>query len=59
MTAPVKSLNLTSKTTIPQIGFGTWQLTDPAICETAVKTALDTGYRHIDTAQVYGNEAFV
>ncbi|MDB5179180.1 MAG: Aldo/keto reductase, partial [Patescibacteria group bacterium] len=42
-----------------QIGFGTWQLTDPAICETAVKTALDTGYRHIDTAQVYGNEAFV
>ncbi|UJQ93623.1 2,5-didehydrogluconate reductase DkgB [Mariluticola halotolerans] len=43
---------------IPQIGFGTWKLTGND-CITAVETALETGYRHIDTAQVYGNEAEV
>lgn len=41
---------------LPAIGLGTWQNTDPDICVTSVKTALETGYRHIDTAQFYGNE---
>ena len=40
---------------IPKIGFGTWQLTGDD-CINAVKTALATGYRHIDTAEIYQNE---
>lgn len=43
---------------VPALGLGTWQLTGQD-CTTAVETALDVGYRHIDTAQVYGNEAEV
>jgi diketogulonate reductase-like aldo/keto reductase len=43
---------------IPAIGFGTLTLKD-AVCINAVKTALDVGYRHIDTAERYGNEAEV
>ncbi len=39
----------------PKLGFGTW-LMKGAQCVRAVKTALDIGYRHIDTAQIYGNE---
>lgn len=43
---------------IPAIGFGTWPLKGEE-CEMAVRTALDAGYRHIDTAAMYGNEAEV
>ncbi len=43
---------------IPKLGFGTWQLTGRA-CEVAVRDALELGYRHIDTARMYGNEAEV
>jgi 2,5-diketo-D-gluconate reductase B len=43
---------------IPKLGFGTWQITGRA-CETAVCDALELGYRHIDTARMYGNEAQV
>ncbi len=42
----------------PALGFGTWRL-DGGACVDAVKMALDMGYHHIDTAQVYGNEAEV
>ena len=41
---------------IPKVGFGTWQSPDGEVAYEAVKTALVTGYRHIDTAQAYGNE---
>jgi len=41
------------------IGFGTWQNDDPEQCAESVKTALEVGYRHIDTAQGYDNEAAV
>jgi 2,5-diketo-D-gluconate reductase B len=44
---------------LPEIGLGTWQNTDPETCTQTVQTALETGYRHIDTAQYYGNEAAV
>jgi diketogulonate reductase-like aldo/keto reductase len=44
---------------IPLLGLGVWQVPDGAECERAVRAALETGYRHIDTAQAYGNEASV
>ncbi|AFK20316.1 aldo/keto reductase [Haloferax mediterranei ATCC 33500] len=43
----------------PQLGFGTYKLEDRDECVEAVTTALDVGYRHIDTAQMYDNEEFV
>lgn len=45
----------TQDATIPALGFGTWQLQGET-GRTAVKNALETGYRHIDTAQMYNNE---
>ena len=45
----------TSGATIPALGFGTYELTGSA-CKAAISTALETGYRHIDTAQIYANE---
>ena len=44
---------------MPMLGLGTWENTDPEACVNAVATALDAGYRHIDTAQAYGNEEHV
>ncbi|WP_425604206.1 aldo/keto reductase [Halobellus salinisoli] len=43
---------------VPKVGLGTWQLTGESCYET-VSTALELGYRHVDTAQMYGNEAEV
>jgi 2,5-diketo-D-gluconate reductase A len=40
---------------MPLVGLGTWQMTG-ARCQTAVRTALEVGYRHIDTAAIYRNE---
>jgi diketogulonate reductase-like aldo/keto reductase len=44
---------------IPQLGLGVWQTRAGATCEAAVLTALEAGYRHIDTASMYGNEESV
>lgn len=44
---------------IPVIGFGTWQIKNPEIAYNSVKHALEAGYRHIDTASIYGNEESV
>jgi methylglyoxal/glyoxal reductase len=44
---------------IPQLGLGVFQLEDAAVCERAVGAALACGYRHIDTAAIYGNEEAV
>ena len=44
---------------IPQLGLGVWQTRAGAACETAVQAALEAGYRHIDTAAMYGNEESV
>ncbi|MFB6092254.1 MAG: aldo/keto reductase [Haloquadratum sp.] len=43
---------------VPKVGLGTWQLTGET-CYEAVSTALELGYRHVDTAQLYGNETEV
>src|SRR3954447_20200803 len=44
---------------IPVLGLGLWQVPDGRHCVSAVLWALELGYRHIDTAQAYGNEASV
>ncbi len=44
---------------MPILGLGTWQNTDPEQCAESVRTALEMGYRHVDTAQIYENEAAV
>jgi 2,5-diketo-D-gluconate reductase B len=54
----MKNIELTDGRTIPALGFGTWQLTGEE-CLDGVRDALDAGYRHIDTAQFYDNEAEV
>jgi diketogulonate reductase-like aldo/keto reductase len=52
-------LALNDGNAIPQLGFGVWQIRGGKSCEAAVLAALETGYRHIDTASVYGNEESV
>ena len=54
----VPGIELNNGATIPQLGFGVFQI-DPSDTAETVMTALDVGYRHIDTAQMYGNEAEV
>ena len=54
---PVVRLN--SGTTIPQLGLGVFKAHNGNQAENAVKWALEAGYRHIDTAMIYGNEESV
>ncbi|WP_104134686.1 aldo/keto reductase [Cryobacterium sp. Y62] len=54
MTA-VPTITLNNGTSIPQLGFGTYQIT-PETTKAATRAALEAGYRHIDTAEMYGNE---
>ena len=56
MTVPTITLN--DGTSIPQLGFGVFQVPPTETAET-VTQALEVGYRHIDTAQMYSNEAGV
>ena len=51
----VPTIELNDGRAIPQLGFGVFQI-DPAETAAAVTTALEIGYRHIDTAEMYGNE---
>src|SRR5436309_9177441 len=44
---------------IPLLGLGVWQVPNGPECVNAVRWALELGYRHIDTAQAYGNEESV
>jgi diketogulonate reductase-like aldo/keto reductase len=44
---------------MPMLGLGVWQVPDGPECVNAVRWALEAGYRHIDTAQAYGNEESV
>lgn len=51
-----KCFKLSNGYEIPQVGFGTWQTPNGETAMQAVKAALQCGYRHIDTAAIYGNE---
>jgi diketogulonate reductase-like aldo/keto reductase len=44
---------------MPLLGLGVWQVPDGPACVHAVRAALELGYRHVDTAQAYGNESSV
>ena len=51
----VPAIDIAGGVSIPQLGFGVFQI-DPSQTAAAVRAALDIGYRHIDTAEMYGNE---
>ncbi|MDO4287969.1 MAG: aldo/keto reductase [Eubacterium sp.] len=55
----MNEIELNNGIRMPQLGFGVFQITDQQICKKSVKAALETGYRMIDTAACYGNEAAV
>jgi 2,5-diketo-D-gluconate reductase A len=55
MSNSIPTLSLNDGTTIPQLGFGVFQV-PPADTAETVAAALEAGYRHIDTAEMYGNE---
>lgn len=57
-TTTVPTLSFNDGHTIPQLGFGVFRV-DPDEAERIVSDALEVGYRHIDTAAIYGNEAGV
>ena len=59
MTSQKDTYKLANGVEIPCLGFGTWQTPDGETAIQSVRCALDAGYVHIDTAQVYGNEASV
>jgi 2,5-diketo-D-gluconate reductase A len=52
---PTTTAALPSGGALPLLGFGTWRLEGPA-AQSAVEQALEAGYRHLDTATIYGNE---
>jgi len=55
----MKTFKLNNGTSIPSIGFGTWRMKDQDECENAVLSAIESGYKHIDTAAFYLNEKFI
>lgn len=57
-TGTIPSLPLNDGNSIPQIGLGTWRM-DDATARRCVRHAISIGYRHIDTASLYGNEVGV
>jgi 2,5-diketo-D-gluconate reductase A len=59
MTADGRARILADGNQMPMLGLGVWQVPNGAECVNAVRWALDEGYRHIDTAQAYGNEESV
>jgi diketogulonate reductase-like aldo/keto reductase len=58
-TAYARARTLADGAEMPLLGLGVWQVPEGRECERAVSWALESGYRHIDTAQAYGNEPSV
>ncbi len=59
MSQDPQSFDVPTSDGMPALGLGTWENDDPEQCTESVKTAVEMGYRHVDTAQIYGNEAAV
>ena len=59
VTADRRETTLADGAQLPLLGLGVWQMRDGRECVDAVRWALELGYRHIDTAQAYGNEESV
>ena len=59
MTGNVPTATLNNGVEMPMLGFGVFQVPDPAECERSVRDAIDVGYRLLDTAASYGNEEAV
>lgn len=59
MIQDMNTLRMSNGVEIPQIGFGTWQIPSGIVTRQSVAFALEAGYRHIDTAAAYQNEAGV
>jgi diketogulonate reductase-like aldo/keto reductase len=59
VTADGRRLALADGNELPMLGLGVWQVPDAPECVNAVRWALELGYRHVDTAQAYGNEESV
>src|SRR3954469_21979382 len=59
MTSKIPSVTLDNGVEMPILGFGVFQVPDPAECERSVRDAIDVGYRLLDTAASYGNEEAV
>src|SRR5690242_984990 len=59
VTADGRARVLADGNEIPLAGLGVWQVENDRACVDAVRWALELGYRHIDTAQAYGNEESV
>src|SRR2546429_1011287 len=59
LTADGRARVLADGNEIPLVGLGVWQMANGRECVDAVRWALELGYRHIDTAQAYGNEESV
>ncbi|KAJ1987751.1 hypothetical protein GGI04_006115, partial [Coemansia thaxteri] len=59
MAKAAKAIKLANGLCMPSIGLGTWQQRDPAVVRQSVLRALDAGYRLVDTASSYRNEAAI
>jgi diketogulonate reductase-like aldo/keto reductase len=59
ITADGRARVLADGNEMPLLGLGVWQVPNGPECENAVRSALELGYRHLDTAQAYGNEESV
>ncbi len=59
MSSDVPTVTLNNGVQMPLLGFGVFQVPDPAECERSVRDAIDVGYRLLDTAASYGNEQAV
>lgn len=54
-----KTIKLNSGYEVPLVGYGTWQATSPDQLKVGIRAAIEAGYRHIDTALMYGNESLI
>ncbi len=59
MTSTIPAVTLNNGVAMPSLGFGVFQVPDPAECERSMRDAIDVGYRLLDTAASYGNEEAV